>query len=1300
MFPTWKRRSFALLQTALILGLSYSLRTCGGEWDQGQLLHPDERFLCMVVGEMGQPASLAEFFDTDSSPLNPHNLGKGRFVYGTLPVFLVQVERLRQGVDDLNAIAGIGRRQAALWSTGTVLVLFLFAARIGGIAFGNLTALWLALTVLPIQQAHFFTVDSAALFFSTAVLALGTLALKEQKNAFLFAAAAMVGLAMACRLNLGLLGVWLVPVTLALAWKTRDKRPLLRFLEGALLSLLLFRIAQPYAFAAGGFLPRGLNSLWLEELRMEYAIVTGALEVPYILQWVNRIPGLYPLHQAMAWGMGWPLGLLAVAGSLGLLWTLRHQPGHWLFLLLLWPLLLFGYHSRFFLQTLRYFLPAYPVLILGGGLALRRFPLRSLRRLLATVVTAATAVYAIAFVNIHREDPTRVRASEWLIDHLPNGGIVTYEIWDRELPLHLPDRLAELSRIYSAGLPVYDPESPEKLETILSTIDRADFVVLSSTHVSLSIPRFPMRYPMMTRFYEDLESGALGLEEVARFQTLPRFGPFTFNSLRAEEAFHLYDHPLVRVYRRTPQWDVERARNRLSRGIDFEAIPDIRFTDAGRWNGGWLTPEQWERRRGAPRFQERFHPQSTGVRSPLPVWLLVLFFLGVVNLPLSMLLLPSLADRGFFSRRLLALLLVAYVSWLLASLERMDFAVAVGLSMLLLCLVNGFLFAFYQERMRLVLRRHWKTLAFGEAVWWAVFALFLLLRWFQPELWHPWSGGEKPMDYAFLNATAHARVFPPVQPWLAGGFLNYYYYGFVLVSVLIHLTGIPPAIAYNLALPTFAAFTAGTIMSLAATLTPLLRIRPGIRGLKRTGLLAVLFTLVLGNLAQLRWLLFERGGHPRDAYWNASRALRVPEGAVAPITEFPFFSFLYGDLHAHVMALPLAVLTLLASWQLLRRFHPLRILLSALLLGSLHLTNAWDVPIQAAILLFALFSPVLRVPASARPATAWTSLGWSALALGLSRLLFLPFHRISLSYPARFLFWDGPRSRPVDLLLHHGMFLIPILLCGIPLLREPRLRHAPRIHRLFPILLFAGCLVLVVFLEFFTLDGDIGRMNTVFKFYYQIWWILAVLCALVIRAALQTLRHPEVAGVSLLVLGLGLLYPFTATPAKLRERVWASPPNGLDGEAYLKTAVWHTPEGDPMPLSDDLRVIQWLREHADPVDILLEAQRPEYQWGGRISWHTGMPAVLGWNWHMRQQRPRPGADAVVWRRAADVERIYRGRDPEHTLSLLRRHKVRWVIFSELERVTYGGDSRDFLESHPHLRPVFRYGTGIIYEVLP
>ncbi|MDF3129589.1 DUF2298 domain-containing protein [Kiritimatiellaeota bacterium B1221] len=1277
-----------LFHLAMICLLAFGLRHAGWNWDEGQHLHPDERHLSMVTQKLDHSG---EWFNTQSSGFNPYNQGVHSYVYGLLPLKVVHAFTVARGESDLKEIARTGRLCSAWWSTATVALIFLFGWRIRSARFAAIASLLMCLTVFSIQQAHFFTVDSAGVFFTTLCCGWGLLALKESRALLLLPAGAAVGLAMACRLNLGLLAFWLGALSLALAWKQKRITPVLTLIGGGILAALLFRICQPNAFLSTGFFPAGMNPRWLQDLQSVRAISEGTLEVPFTLQWVGRIPWLYALSQIILWGMGLPLGIITMAGALWILWTHRHQPARWQVFLVLWPLLLIAYHGGVFLHTMRYFLPAYPALILGGTWLLCKIKHPQYRRSLTAIILGATTIYALAFVGMYKQPHPRIQASEWLLTDLAAGGSVVSEHWDDALPLYLPGGEQAHAGIRFAQLEVYHPESPEKLHTLLTQIEQADYLILSSTRASYTLPRMPLRYPVMTRFYQHLGETELGLKEVKRFYRSPRIFSWQFNTLNAEEAFRVYDHPLVRIYEKTEDFHLEKVEKFLSEGINFTDIPPIPYLKANRSNQGWLNPDEIQKRQQNESWNHHFSPQSFGNRAPLLVWFWVLFLLGPLSFPFTFFLFPSLQDRGASVSRLLGLLAVSTLAWWPAAIGWIPFGRALLIVSMLFGSGSALLVATCYETFRDWLKRHWKTLLWGEGLQWSFFALFLILRILQPDLWHPWAGGEKPMDFAYLNATVQTPYFPPPNPWLSGAFLNYYYYGFVLFATLIRLTGISPDLAYNLALPTCALFIAGGAVALSMIFYPAFRTRSGWKGWRTSSLLTASLILLAGNLGQLREFL-KPGKLPfvRDVYWNASRVIQVPPGVAQPITEFPLFSLLYGDLHAHLMALPVSMLCLLSSWQLFRRFHPARLIVCGGILGALQVINAWDLPIQFAIFLYCLMAGAF--PLQNPRSQLWSRLGWAFCAWVTFKLSFAPFHWHYAAYPAKINLWEGPRSGFLDLFLAHGLFLLP-LFAGLALLfRRKALRTAPIRSRLLPLLLLAGCLTTITLVEFFCLDGDAGRMNMVFKFYFQVWWILALLTAPIIVAAWK-IPHPLYKAACGVLLALSLLYTLTAIPAKQQDRYWQTAYHGLDGLAYMQDAQWFV-DGQEITFADDRRAIEWLRSHAKPFDVIMEAHRPLYQWGGRISWHTGLPAVLGWDWHMQQQRSWTGGEQAVYQRRTDIGDFYRSGD----ISILKKYHVKYLVAGQLEKVTYGSHNLQKLHTLPQLKEVFTGKHTSIFEV--
>jgi uncharacterized membrane protein len=205
-------------------------------------------------------------------------------------------------------------------------------------------------------------------------------------------------------------------------------------------------------------------------------------------------------------------------------------------------------------------------------------------------------------------------------------------------------------------------------------------------------------------------------------------------------------------------------------------------------------------------------------------------------------------------------------------------------------------------------------------------------------------------------------------------------------------------------------------------------------------------------------------------------------------------------------------------------------------------------------------------------------------------------------------------------------------------------------------------------------------MNTVFKFYLQIWLLLALVAAvgvviLVARYRSLLTRSTRVvwAVFAVVLILAGLSYPVQATPARLDDR-FQPMPRTLDGMAYMTEAVYDDggPDGGKpatYPLIGDYDAIRWLEDNVQGSPVILEGNTPLYRWGSRVSIYTGLPTVIGWDWHQTQQRA--GYGQLIQQRLADVKTMLGGRGSFDSIKpLLDKYHVRYIYIGDLERTYY------------------------------
>ena len=1117
-------------------------------------------------------------------------------------------------------------------------------------------------------------------------------------------------------------------------------------------------------------------------------------------------------------------------------------------LLLCWVVPYFLITGAFDVKFMRYMIPITPFLLLFGALMLTdiwwgvgrlagkaRFSARVALAFVGALAFAATLFYAVSYLGIYSETHSAVRAGEWIKANVPRDSLILREHWDEGVP--------GLSAFQWEELELYNRDSQSKLSTMSDKIATADYILIYSNRLYGTIPRLPERYPVSRAYYEMLFTDELGYTLVSHFESYPNlfgigfvddtFGrpqlpaptgldePETFtvtlNLGFADESFSVYDHPKLLLFRNESRLDSETIYDSILEspgGFPTYSLDVPPSTGSGSSRQLMLSPAQLEARQAGGTWTDIINPDRGADWVSVALWIAVVEGIALIVFPLAFLVFRPLRDRGWLFSKGLGLLLLGLVVWLLSSLELMEFnriAVVVGAGALFLANV-ALLFRNFGE-IHGFFKRHWNVVLVAELVFLAAFAVFIIVRMANPDLWHPYRGGEKPMDMAYLNAVLKSVHMPPYDPWFGGGYINYYYWGQFLVGMLIHGTGVVPEVAVNLAVPMFFAMTAAFSYSVVYNLASAVKGRGLVVGGASpvvAGLIGATFVVVLGNLdgaIQLgagAWRAAVEGLPMGEFdFWRSSRMM-PPDPPGHEITEFPFFTFLFADPHAHLWALPFTILCIgiSAAVVLGNTSRPgfssfwnieemLRIAVLGIAVGALRLLNTWDYPTYlllgaAAVALVELlaqggisFLMLLRTGVK------------SALVFAIGYVAFLPYHlayetffnsveRTTNTTPlwqflaisglfvfviGSFYLWElrvvlssafsGIRPR-FDLLLetlserevNHGPAYIPkvgpgtliamivasvaagyfltalfsgygaggtiifvaviVALIVAVVLRTIAFPDCGAPVALFVSLLAGTAFALVLGLDVFRVEGDIERMNSVFKFYLQVWVLLALAAAFMLWRLLVSpmfvgkkpwdYRYVWAGGLAILLVSASV-YPVLGTQDRLRDRFNGNATSlTLDGLEYIKGTTYNEAEG-PVDLEDDFKGIMWLRQNVKGSPIVLEANTPTYRWGGRVSIHTGLPSVVGWQWHQEQQRW--DYRQMVAPRIRDVERIYSTQDTLVAMELLRKYGVKYVYVGQLEESYYPSEGIAKFEAglSPHLDKVFDSERVSIYEVL-
>ena len=1382
-----EKRIINILGIFLIFVLALGLRLYGLDWDNGYLFHPDERQLLMLSLDMHFPnwSEIFYIINPEISPLNPR-----WFNYGSLPLYILEITTtfLSTITDlDLYSLRFPGRIISALFDSSTVTLISILAFKYFGKKVGFLTGLFSVFSVIQIQHAHFFVVDTILTFL---IVGLIFLCVKISKNCtlkssiicgILLAAALATKISSLPIIILIFLSYGLYALSPNTDYISRNislnphniKKAFIGITACISISVIFFILFSPYAIIDfPKFIQDNLN---------QSRMVRGTSDLPYTRQYIDTIPYIYHLKQIITRSLGPTVSILSF---LGLIFTLRksHLPLPKIHIILIfWILFYFLIFGQFQVKFSRYMLPIIPFLLVYASLSLVAFYYwlnKKLPRLATPIISLLLLIalhYPISFLNIYSEDHTAVQASQFLNANATKNSSILKEHWDEGLP--------NLNNFKITELPLYNFDSTDKISNISSLLSKTDYIIIFSNRLYGTIPRLSQRYPLTSNYYARLFDGSLGFNLIHLEKKEPQFlgikyinnnfaripinppkqlsekSGFELFSLDlgwSDESFSVYDHPTILIFQNSKKMSSEEIFSLITKTVTPSEF--------------LMNSEEEKTQYSGPDRNQIIFSKNLDQTSMIIIWYFFIQLLSISVIPIVLYSFNSLSDRGYILTKPIGLLINGLLVWLLTSLNFLSFSRLP----IYLCLISVMFFSFFiliKQRETLIsfIKSKWKLILTFELLFLISFIFFLIIRALNPDLWHPFRGGEKPMDFAYLNAIIRSTKMPPFDPWLSSGYLNYYYYGHYLIAYLIKATGLEPSIAYNLTIPLLFGFSVVTLTSLIWNIKPYSKTIFGKTNPLFISFISgftILTVLLIGNLESLLQIISkiketvsQRVPFGSFNYWSASRMM--PSNSEGhEITEFPFFTFLFADLHAHLIVIPFMLVSLSTFLAIINhkqnspKFSLFSLyIISSIIIGSIWAINTWDIPTQIILLSGIILFSDLKNHSDSVLKTGLKSILKIILILSFSFIIFFPFHsnfvapNIGLelskyqspiqnflaifSIPIFIIIWifcaisifpGEPRNLvpKKTLLILVGilsflsiatlmilskyitlLFILFLIIFWIYSLKYLILKYKNSPLNFMFFFWYLGLIGLLILggVELITLREDIGRMNTVFKFYIQAWILINISCSFFLG---KILSFEAVAidqkiikicfTTTLLVLTISCFsYTILGTKARINDRFSSTTPT-LDGTIFMEESTYKDPLGD-ITLKYDLLAIEWLNLNLKGSPIISEANTPLYRWGSRISVYTGLPTIIGWDWHQTQQRNKYKEQIKI--RKNDLNLIYSTPDLKISLDLLKKYHAQYIYVGKLEKLYYPQEGINKFNS---LNSIYKNQEVTIFEI--
>ena len=637
-------------------------------------------------------------------------------------------------------------------------------------------------------------------------------------------------------------------------------------------------------------------------------------------------------------------------------------------------------------------------------------------------------------------------------------------------------------------------------------------------------------------------------------------------------------------------------------------------------------------------------------------WYLLAGVLGIVGMAVTGRLFRGFADKGWMFSKVVSITITGFLTWFLVSIRILKFTTVtcVGITA-----AFGVVCIFLYERQR---RQGYDCLPIEnldlvyaeEILFFAVFLLWTYLAGFHPAA----HGTEKFMDYGFMEAMMRSKTLPATDLWYSQGKINYYYGGQYFAVFLTKLSGTKVELTYNLMRTFVAAFAFVLPFSLVHQMT--LDMQGRVSGWKKnlpsiTGFLAGLAVSIAGNMhyvvyAQIIPLIQKLKGEEVSSYWfpDATRYIGFnPDVPDKTIHEFPCYSFVLGDLHAHVVNIMfvLLLLGLLYAWmKKVRNTTPSvekqgrkkfwmkqllmpQILAAAMLLGMFHWTNYWDFVIYYVVTGgTVLFMNIICLKGDIRRIAAVTA-AQAVEIFAIATVIILPF-TLQFTTMVQGVRLAQNHSLPHQLLILWGLPTVMTLVFVISLIVE-KLKGLE--HK-----------------SLYRLMKAVRTPDLFATMAYVIFRLLIVNRKKILKA---------IAAIGLVLLLWTCGYFGRSVNSWFGQVLDPSQYKGLNATAFLETDY-----------VEDVGAIKWLKENIEGSPVVLEANGDSYSEYERVSAMTGLPTVMGW--YVHEWLWRNDVDDLN-EKSGEIETIYTSTDTARIQELIEKYDISYIFVGSCEREKYG-----------------------------